>query len=100
MLTLSNVSKSYGSSPPVLDRINLVIDKGEFVSLIGPSGCGKSTLLKLISGLTSPSSGSILVDDMTPVQPARPSLTSFRTRLFCPGARSAGMLGSAWSWSK
>jgi NitT/TauT family transport system ATP-binding protein len=68
MLTLSNVSKSYGSSPPVLDRINLVIDKGEFVSLIGPSGCGKSTLLKLISGLTSPSSGSILVDDMTPVQ--------------------------------
>jgi ABC-type sugar transport system ATPase subunit len=42
MLTLSNVSKRYGSSPPVLDRIDLVIDKGEFVSLIGPSGCGKS----------------------------------------------------------
>ena len=41
--------------------------KGEFVSLIGPSGCGKSTLLKLISGLTNASSGSILVDGMTPV---------------------------------
>jgi len=68
MLTLSNVSKTYGISPPVLDHINLVIDKGEFVSLIGPSGCGKSTLLKLISGLTSPSSGSILVGGMTPVQ--------------------------------
>jgi NitT/TauT family transport system ATP-binding protein len=68
MLTLSNVSKRYGSSPPVLDRIDLVIDKGEFVSLIGPSGCGKSTLLKLISGLTSPGSGSILVDGQTPVQ--------------------------------
>jgi NitT/TauT family transport system ATP-binding protein len=68
MLTISNVSKSYGSSPPVLEQIDLVIDKGEFVSLIGPSGCGKSTLLKLISGLTSPGSGSILVDGMTPVQ--------------------------------
>ena len=68
MLTLSNVSKSYGSSPPVLQQIDLVIDRGEFVSLIGPSGCGKSTLLKLISGLTSPGSGSILVDGMTPVQ--------------------------------
>jgi NitT/TauT family transport system ATP-binding protein len=66
MLTLSNVGKSYGSSPPVLQQIDLVIDKGEFVSLIGPSGCGKSTLLKLISGLTSPSSGSILVDGNTP----------------------------------
>jgi NitT/TauT family transport system ATP-binding protein len=68
MLTLSNVSKSYGSSPPVLQEIDLVIDQGEFVSLIGPSGCGKSTLLKLISGLTSPGSGSILVEGMTPVQ--------------------------------
>ncbi len=68
MLTLSNVSKIYGGSPPVLEQINLVIDKGEFVSLIGPSGCGKSTLLKLISGLTSPGSGSILVDGQTPVQ--------------------------------
>jgi NitT/TauT family transport system ATP-binding protein len=68
MLTLSNVSKRYGSSPPVLEQINLVIDQGEFVSLIGPSGCGKSTLLKLISGLTGPSSGSILVDGQTPAQ--------------------------------
>ena len=68
MLTLSNVSKRYGSSPPVIEQINLSIDQGEFVSLIGPSGCGKSTLLKLISGLTGPSSGSILVDGQTPVQ--------------------------------
>jgi NitT/TauT family transport system ATP-binding protein len=67
MVTISNVSKRYGSNPPVLQQINLAIEKGEFISLIGPSGCGKSTLLKLISGLTSPSSGGILVDGMTPV---------------------------------
>jgi NitT/TauT family transport system ATP-binding protein len=66
-VVLSAVSKSYGSSPAVLRQIDLTIAKGEFVSLIGPSGCGKSTLLKLISGLTSATSGSIQVDGMTPV---------------------------------
>ena len=64
---LSGVSKTYGSNPPVLQQIDLTIAKGEFVSLIGPSGCGKSTLLKLISGLTNATSGSILVDGMTPL---------------------------------
>jgi NitT/TauT family transport system ATP-binding protein len=67
MVTISNLSKRYGSNPPVLQQINLAIEKGEFISLIGPSGCGKSTLLKLISGLTGASSGSILVDGRTPV---------------------------------
>ena len=67
MVTISNLSKRYGSNPPVLQQINLAIEKGEFISLIGPSGCGKSTLLKLISGLTNASAGSILVDGMTPV---------------------------------
>ena len=55
----------------MLQQIDLTIAKGEFVSLIGPSGCGKSTLLKLISGLTSATSGSILVDGMTPVNARR-----------------------------
>src|SRR5271156_4222031 len=64
---LAAVSKTYGSNPPVLQQIDLTIAKEEFVSLIGPSGCGKSTLLKLISGLTNATSGSILVDGMTPV---------------------------------
>ncbi|HET6215635.1 MAG TPA: ABC transporter ATP-binding protein [Acidobacteriaceae bacterium] len=66
-VTLSSVGKTYGGNPPVLQQIDLTIAKGEFVSLIGPSGCGKSTLLKLISGLTNATSGSILVDGMTPV---------------------------------
>jgi NitT/TauT family transport system ATP-binding protein len=66
-VALSSVGKTYGSNPPVLQQIDITIAKGEFVSLIGPSGCGKSTLLKLISGLTPATSGSILVDGMTPV---------------------------------
>jgi NitT/TauT family transport system ATP-binding protein len=44
-----------------LDRIDLQIVTGEFVSLIGPSGCGKSTLLRLIANLTEPTGGTVEV---------------------------------------
>jgi NitT/TauT family transport system ATP-binding protein len=45
-----------------LAGIDLVIGKGEFISLIGPSGCGKSTLLRLIGDLTAPTSGTVEVN--------------------------------------
>jgi nitrate/nitrite transport system ATP-binding protein len=44
-----------------LERIDLTIRKGEFVSLIGHSGCGKSTLLNMVAGLLQPSEGGILL---------------------------------------
>ncbi|MES2888333.1 MAG: ABC transporter ATP-binding protein [Pseudomonadota bacterium] len=46
-----------------LRDINLSIARGEFVSLIGHSGCGKSTLLNLVAGLTTPTSGLLLLED-------------------------------------
>ncbi len=46
-----------------LRDINLDVQRGEFVALIGHSGCGKSTLLNLVAGLTSPTSGILLLDD-------------------------------------
>jgi nitrate/nitrite transport system ATP-binding protein len=46
----------------VVDRFNLDIRKGEFVSLIGHSGCGKSTVLSMIAGLNDLSSGGIVLD--------------------------------------
>jgi len=58
---ISHVAKLFGSKS-VLTDVNLEIRPGEFVAIVGHSGCGKSTLLRLISGLDSPSRGSILVD--------------------------------------
>jgi ABC-type nitrate/sulfonate/bicarbonate transport system ATPase subunit len=43
----------------VLDRIDLQVEDGEFLSIVGPSGCGKTTLLRLFAGLVRPSAGEI-----------------------------------------
>nr|MDO8089005.1 ABC transporter ATP-binding protein [Candidatus Sigynarchaeum springense] len=61
-IELLHVSKTFDDGRIVAaDDITLSIDDGSFVFLLGPSGCGKTTLLKLISGLETPTSGSILV---------------------------------------
>ena len=59
-------TKRFGEGPLVLDRLNLTVQPGSFVSLIGPSGCGKSTLLRLIAGLTPLTTGSLIVDRRSP----------------------------------
>lgn len=59
---LQAVTKRFGDGAPVLADLNLSAGGGEFVSIIGPSGCGKSTLLRLLSGLSAPTAGHVLVD--------------------------------------
>jgi len=62
---LDNVSISYATPRGRLlavDRVNLAVDRAEFVVLVGPSGCGKSTILRAIAGLNAAESGSISVD--------------------------------------
>jgi NitT/TauT family transport system ATP-binding protein len=46
-----------------LDDLNLVVEPGEFVTVVGPSGCGKSTILDLVAGLSRPTGGEVLVND-------------------------------------
>jgi NitT/TauT family transport system ATP-binding protein len=59
VVTLDGVVKRFASGTLALDRLDLTIRAGEFVSLLGPSGCGKSTALRLIAGLGAPSDGRI-----------------------------------------
>jgi len=66
LLTVQNVSRSYGHGPKqftAIHDINLEIKPGEFVCLLGPSGCGKSTLLRIITGLNPVTSGVVLYKD-------------------------------------
>ena len=53
----------------VLSEINLLVDEGEFVSILGPSGCGKSTLLYIIAGFIQPSEGKLLKDGIPIISP-------------------------------
>jgi NitT/TauT family transport system ATP-binding protein len=46
-----------------IEKMNLTVQRGEFVSLLGPSGCGKSTLLKAIAGLVRPTGGRLALGD-------------------------------------
>jgi len=48
---------------PILNNINLGLQKGQFALITGPSGCGKSTLLKIIASLITPTSGSVIFEE-------------------------------------
>jgi putative spermidine/putrescine transport system ATP-binding protein len=69
-LTLTDVSKFYGPNC-VVDKVNLSVEKGEFVTLLGPSGCGKTTTLQMIAGFADVTEGSITLDgkDITHTKP-------------------------------
>jgi len=66
-ISLTALSKSYQINKTLfhaVDRVNLIIKKGDFVSIIGKSGSGKSTLLNLMSGIDQPTSGQVIVNDV------------------------------------
>jgi iron complex transport system ATP-binding protein len=64
-IQLENVSFAYDGRP-VLSGVSLRVRRGERLALLGPNGSGKSTLLKLISGILTPSAGSVLLDGRPP----------------------------------
>ena len=61
ILELSNIRKEFDGIE-VLKKIDLKINKGDFIAVVGKSGCGKSTLLRMIAGLEPASSGKLIVN--------------------------------------
>ena len=65
ILKLVGVSKAF-SGNLVLNEVNLSLPAGAIVGLLGPNGSGKTTILKLVNGLLTPTSGTVLVNGMPP----------------------------------
>jgi nitrate/nitrite transport system ATP-binding protein len=64
-LEISHVDMTFGTGAtanPVLQGIDLSVERGEFISLIGHSGCGKSTVLNIVAGLLKATNGGVILD--------------------------------------
>ena len=69
-IEINKLNKSFGTVT-ALDDVSLELDKGQIVGLLGPNGSGKTTLIKLMNGLLTPDSGSILINGIQPGKETR-----------------------------
>ncbi|KAA3498044.1 ABC transporter ATP-binding protein [Rhizobium rhizogenes] len=94
-LEISNITKDYGLSR-ALHPVSITVERGEFVTILGPSGCGKSTLLRILTGISQPSGGEILLGgkriDQTPPE-ARDIAMVFQSYALFPHMSVAKNLG-------
>lgn len=77
------IGKIYGSGANqvrALDKVNLSVEKGEFVVIIGASGSGKSTLLHILGSVEKPTKGKVLVDGIDISSMSRTQAAIFRRR--------------------
>ncbi|MBT8100145.1 MAG: ABC transporter ATP-binding protein [Gammaproteobacteria bacterium] len=91
-IILDKVSKRFGEVTAV-DALDLVIEEGEFVSVLGPSGCGKTTLLRMLAGLEQASDGEISIAGriVNNVPPAKRDIAMvFQTYALYPHMTVAG----------
>jgi putative ABC transport system ATP-binding protein len=82
VLELRDVSKTYGSEPPVyaLCEVSLAVNAGELVAIVGPSGSGKTTLLHVIGTLERPSEGVVAITGSDVADLADRELAHLRAR--------------------
>jgi len=64
VINFKKVTKKYNHNFTALDRVDLEVQDGEFISLVGPSGAGKSTLIKMLIKEDRPTSGQVVLDDV------------------------------------
>ena len=81
MIQCRGIAKSYRKGTTVvtpLEKLDLDVPRGEFLALMGPSGSGKTTLLNLLSGIDSPTEGSLLIAGTELATLSRRGLTKWR----------------------
>jgi len=79
MLEARNITKHYGDLK-VLKGADLIVGKGEIVSIVGKSGAGKSTLLHILGTLDRPDGGTLLINDQSVFQLTEKALSAFRNK--------------------
>lgn len=76
-MELRRICHTFAGTPPVeaLRHVSLVVEHGEFASIVGPSGCGKTTVLRILAGLVVPTAGEALVGGRSCL--GRPGLAAY-----------------------
>jgi ABC-type Fe3+/spermidine/putrescine transport system ATPase subunit len=95
IVRIEGVTKRFGAITAV-DKVDLVIERGELFALLGSSGCGKTTLLRLLAGFETPDAGRLIIDgqDMTGVPPHhRPINMMFQSYALFPHMNVADNVG-------
>lgn len=83
ILRAENLSKTYRMGKidvPALNRVNLDVEKGDFIVIQGPSGSGKTTLLNLLGALDNPTSGEVWIEDTNITRRKERGLSQIRRR--------------------
>lgn len=86
-LTIENIDMTFNTgktSSHVLDKVNLRVNKGEYISIIGHSGCGKSTVLNIVAGLIEPTSGGVILDGCEVSKPGPDRALVFQNHSLLP----------------
>ncbi len=65
MINLSSVTKRFGTLTAV-DDLSITIEKGEYFALLGPNGAGKTTIVRMLLGFSSPTSGTVTINGISP----------------------------------
>ena len=105
VVQLENVKAAYGDDTPILDGVDLVIERGRKVALVGPNGAGKTTLVKVILGQLEASTGTVTLGSNVDVaqfaqlqadelDPSLTAWTAFRMGLREDGRNLRTLLGS------
>ncbi|MBV8744420.1 MAG: ABC transporter ATP-binding protein [Xanthobacteraceae bacterium] len=96
LIEFRGVSHMFGNRP-VLQDINLTINKSEFVCMVGPSGCGKTTMLRMVGGLQTPATGAVTFAGKRVAGPAREISFMFQdySKALLPWRTAAGNVSLA-----